>query len=469
MLNLKLVDIAMWTSGSLHGADVAVRGAFIDTRKPQPGGLFVAIKGANFDGHAFVEMARQAGAAAALVAHPIAVDIPQVIVADTTLALGDLASAVRAQRRAHVIGITGSNGKTTVKTLLASILQLHGETHVNAGNFNNEIGLPLSLLALPEDAVYAVLEMGAGKPGDIAYLAAIARPEIGLVNNIAPAHLERMGSLDGIAHTKGALYSALPTHGVAVINADDAFASLFAGLAGNRRVLRFGLDQADSAAEVRGKVHALGTTSQFTLIMPQGSVEVALPLPGNHNVMNALAAATLAHALDLPMPVIKQGLESAVPVAGRLIRHAMPGGWTLIDDSYNANPGSTAAAIDTLANAPGQAWLVLGDMRELGAQAPALHAQVGTLARERGIARLYSVGALAASAAQAFGKQARHFADQPALITALFGDVDQIGVEQNVCVLVKGSRGSAMDRVVRALLGATTQDNGDDGGARHAA
>ena len=469
MLNLKLVDIAMWTSGSLHGADVAVRGVFTDTRKPQPGGLFVAIKGENFDGHAFVDMARQAGAAAALVAHPVAVDLPQVSVADTTLALGDLASAVRAQRLARVIGITGSNGKTTVKTLLASILQLHGKTHVNAGNFNNEIGLPLSLLALPEDADYAVLEMGAGKPGDIAYLAAIARPEIGLVNNIGPAHLECMGSLDGIARTKGALYSALPTHGVAVINVDDAFAPLFAALAGNRRVLRFGLDRADSAAEVRGKVHALGTTSQFTLLLPDGRSEIALPLAGAHNVMNALAAATLAHALDVPLATIKQGLESARPVAGRLIRHAMPGGWTLIDDSYNANPGSTEAAINTVANEPGQAWLVLGDMRELGAQAAALHAQVGTLARERGIARLYCVGALAASAAQAFGSKARHFADQPALIAALTADLEQIGIDHNVCVLVKGSRGSAMDRVVRALLGATAQDDGHDGGARHVA
>ena len=216
-----------------------------------PGALFVALKGENFDAHDFLAAAKQAGAAAALVAHVrCAIDLPQVVVADTMLALGDLASAVRAQRRARVVGITGSNGKTTVKTLLASILALHGKTHVNAGNLNNEIGLPLSLLAMPEDADYAVLEMGAGKPGDIAYLAAIARPEIGLVNNIAPAHLERMGSLEGIAETKGALYAALPPHGVAVINADDAFAALFAKTAGTRRVIRFGIEH---AADVRGR------------------------------------------------------------------------------------------------------------------------------------------------------------------------------------------------------------------------
>src|SRR4029079_2501068 len=195
----------------------------------------------------------------------------------TQAALGDLASAVRAQRRARVVGITGSNGKTTVKTLLASILKLHGKTHVNAGNLNNEIGLPLAILTMPEDAQYAVLEMGAGKPGDIAYLAAIARPEIGLVNNIAPAHLERMGTLEGIAETKGALYAALPPHGVAVINADDAFAGLFATLAGTRRTLHFAIDQ---PADVRGEILASGAQMRFALSLPGVRTEIALPLSG---------------------------------------------------------------------------------------------------------------------------------------------------------------------------------------------
>jgi len=251
MLNLKLSDVALWTHGTLRGADADVRGVFTDTRNPQPGALFIALVGEHFDAHEFVGAAQIGGASAALVAHPVDSDLPQVVVADTLLALGDLASAVRAQRRARVVGITGSNGKTTVKTLVASILALHGKTHVNAGNLNNEIGLPLSLLALPDDAEYAVLEMGAGKPGDIAYLAAIARPEIGLVNNIAPAHLERMGTVEGIAETKGALYSALPPHGVAIINADDAFAGLFATMAGTRRAIRFGLDK---SADVRGRI-----------------------------------------------------------------------------------------------------------------------------------------------------------------------------------------------------------------------
>ena len=458
MLTLRLADVALWTRGTLRGADVALAGVFTDTRTALPGALFIALKGEQFDAHDFLAAAKAGGAAAALVERPMAIDLPQVVVGDTLLALGDLASAVRAARRARVVSITGSNGKTTVKTLLASILALHGKTHVNAGNLNNEVGLPLSLLALPEDAAYAVLEMGAGKPGDIAYLAAIARPEIGLVNNIAPAHLERMGSVDGIAETKGALYAALPAHGIAVVNADDAFAAQFLQLAGRHRIVRFGMHP---GADVRAEKLATGAMSHFVLRLPGTQCEIALPLSGGHNVMNALAAAAAAHALDVPIETIKRGLEAAPAVKGRLQRHTLADGWTLIDDSYNANPGSTAAAIEALAAEPGEAWLVLGDMRELGPQGADLHARVGALARDRGIARLYTVGPLAKAAAAAFGAQAAHFADQAALIAALAADV-----KPGIRVLVKGSRGSAMEHVVHALL-AHSPANG--GGKRHAA
>ena len=454
---MKLSDVALWTNGVLRGADLDVSGVFTDTRAPRAGALFIALKGENFDAHDFVASAKQGAAAAALVAREVDVDLPQVIVADTQAALGDLASAVRAQRRARVVGITGSNAKTTVKTLLASILKLHGNTHVNAGNLNNEIGLPLSILTMPEDAQYAVLEMGAGKPGDIAYLAAIARPEIGLVNNIAPAHLERMGTLEGIAETKGAIYAALPPSGVAVINADDAFASAFIARSGTRNVISFGLDH---DAEVSAKIHALAGESRFELHTPAANAEITLPLPGRHSVMNALAATACALALDVPLATIQHGLQTAPAVKGRLQRYAMPDGWTLIDDSYNANPGSTSAAIATLMAEPGDAWLVLGDMRELGKDAAALHAQIGKLAREHGVARLYAVGELSGAAARAFGKSARHFADQLELIAALRADV-----YAGVRVLVKGSRGSAMERVVHALR----DGDGGNGGARHAA
>jgi len=464
MMQFKLSEVALWTHGRLQGADVAVNGVATDSRVPMNGALFVAIKGENFDAHDFVGAAKAAGAVAALVARPVEVDIPQVIVSDTLLALGDLASAARAQRRVRVVGITGSNGKTTVKTLLASILSLHGKTHVNAGNFNNEIGLPISMLALPEDAEFAVLEMGAGKPGDIAYLAAIARPEIGLVNNIAAAHLERMGTLEGIAETKGALYAALPAHGTAVINADEPFANLFANTSRAQQTVRYGLDRSD--VDVSGEVRSTGTTVQFLLRVGAERVDVDLPLPGRHNVANALAAAAIAHALGIPLTTIKRGLEGASAVKGRLVRHAMPGGWTLIDDSYNANPGSTAAAIETLAElaqkeARGEGWLVLGDMRELGKDAALLHAQSGAFAKQRGISRLFAVGELSQASAQAFGEGAQHFSDQQSLIAELAAQV-----HSGVSVLVKGSRGSAMDRVVKALLDGAGSNGG---GERHAA
>ncbi|MCQ4164388.1 UDP-N-acetylmuramoyl-tripeptide--D-alanyl-D-alanine ligase [Tahibacter harae] len=445
MLNLALSEIATITAGRLLGADAHINGVAVDTRKLQPGDLFVAFKGERVDGHDLLDAAQAAGAVAALVTHPVDASLAQILVADTERALGDLAAAVRAQCAVRVVGITGSNGKTTVKTLTASILSRHGATHWNAGNLNNEIGLPLTLLAMPADTAFAVLEMGAGKPGDIAYLAAIARPEVGLVNNIAPAHLERMLSLDGIARTKGALYEALPPHGVAVINDEEPFAALFTGLAGARRLLRFGFS---ASAEVRAEALQLGETSRFRLHTPAGSRDVELALPGRHNVSNALAAAALATALDVPLDTIRAGLEQAPRVAGRLDRRDSGRGWSLIDDSYNANPGSAAAAIDTLVLQPGEPWLVLGDMKELGPEAAALHARIGAHARAQGVQRLYATGPLSRAAADAFGAGALHFPQQPELIARLRQDL-----HAGVCCLVKGSRSSAMDRVVAALLG----------------
>ncbi len=453
MLNLRLSEVALWTRGQMAGADLAVRGVATDSRRLDGGELFVALKGENHDGHDHVAAAVAAGAVAALVSRQLDVDVPQVVVDDTLVALGDLASAVRAKGQARVVGITGSNGKTTVKTLAAAILSRHGRTHCNAGNFNNEIGLPLTLLAMPEDTEYAVLEMGAGKPGDIAYLAAIARPDVGLVNTVAPAHLERMGSLEGIAETKGAIYEALPADGVAVVNADDDFAGYFGGLAGARTVLRFALDK---PAEVTAEIVSVDAhASRIRLVTPRGKASVQLPLPGRHNIANALAATAIACALDVPLATIVEGLEHVDPVGGRLDAHAMPGGWTLIDDSYNANPASVAAAIDTLLLTPGEHWLVLGDMGELGPQARELHAGLGKLARERGVERLFTVGPLAQAAAESFGDGARHFEDRATLAAAL-----REAVHAGVTCLVKGSRASAMDRVVAVL---------DEGGGHHAA
>ncbi|HEY6942159.1 UDP-N-acetylmuramoyl-tripeptide--D-alanyl-D-alanine ligase [Dokdonella sp.] len=458
MLNLRLADIARWTGGRLHGDDVVVDAVSTDSRTLGAGTLFVALAGERHDGHAFAEAARERGASALLVERELAVALPQVVVVDTLAALGELARAVRARSDARVVGITGSNGKTTVKTLVASILARHGRTHVSAGNFNNEIGLPSTLLAMPADTEYAVLEMGAGKPGDIAYLARIARPDVALVNNVAAAHLERMGSLQGVAETKGAIYRALPDDGVAVINADDAFADYFGVLAGNRRVLRFGLlRRADVGANL--EVEPAGGRG-FRLLAPGGSIDIASPLHGRHNVMNVLAAATIAIALGVPLATIKVGVESAPTVAGRLARRTLAGGGVIIDDSYNANPGSFAAAIATLAAEPGERILVMGDMAELGAETERLHAEIGALARRSGIERLRAVGRLSRAAVDAFGTGAEHYADQSQLVDALRADM-----RAGVVFLVKGSRSSAMDRVVDALAG----DEGGNGGERHVA
>lgn len=458
MLNCTLADIARWTDGRLHGADMRINGVAIDSRNAMHGALFVALKGERHDAHDFAADAKKNGAAALLVMRELAVDLPQIVVADTLYALGELARAVRARSGTRVIGITGSNGKTTVKTLLASILSRHGRTHVNAGNFNNEIGLPLTLLAMPTDTEYAVLEMGAGKPGDIAYLARIAQPDAALVNNVAAAHLERMGSLQGVAETKGAIYRALPVDGLAVINGDDAFAEYFAVLARGRRVLRYGLlRNAQIGATVEPGAENGG---RFRLLTPTSGIEIELPLRGRHNIANALAASALAIGLGVPLATVKAGLENAPMVPGRLARIAHASGATLVDDSYNANPGSFAAAIALLAAEPGERVLVMGDMAELGVDTQRLHADVGAQAKRSGIERLYAVGRHSAAAAAAFGADARHFAEQAALVDALRGEL-----RGGVTLLVKGSRSSAMDRVVRALAG----EVGGNGGKRHAA
>lgn len=456
-----LAFIAQATGGRLVGADRMVDGVATDTRA-LPGGdaLFIALKGERFDGHAHVRASIDGGCVAALVSHELAIDAPQVIVADTERALGAFAAAVQRERHTKVLAITGSNGKTSVKTLLLSILQQLGGAYANPGNRNNEIGLPLAVLDAPDDARFAVYEMGAGKPGDIAYLTEIARPDVALVNNIAPAHLERMGSLLGVAETKGAIHDALPADGVAVVNADDSFALSFIERAQGRRVLRFGID---AAAELQARdIQLAANGARFVLAAPTGDIAIALPMPGRHNVRNALAAAAMAIAVGASLEQVRAGLEAVQPVAGRLVAHALRNGVVLVDDSYNANPGSLAAGIDTLASSGDEAWLVLGDMRELGAGEIALHAQAGQQARAAGIVRLFALGALSAHAVAAFGDGAQAFDSHEALTDALAADL-----HAGVRVLVKGSRGSAMDRIVKALLQRDAAENG--GGTTDAA
>ncbi len=451
MTPMTLSQIAQATGGRLVGEDRTVASVATDTRALGDAGdaLFVALKGERFDGHDHVEAAARAGVAAALVSRELPIGLPQVVVADTQRALADWAAAVQRDRHARVIAITGSNGKTSVKTLTLAVLQQVANTYANPGNRNNEIGLPLAVLDAPEDAAFAIYEMGAGQPGDIAYLTAIARPDIGLVNNIAPAHLERMGSLLGVADTKAAIYDALPVDGVAVINADDAFGPFFAERAHGRRLLRFGLE---ASADVTARDIRLDDTgSRFVLVTPLGEAETRIAMPGRHNVLNALAAATIGLAAGADMAQIVAGLASAEPVQGRLVAHRWGSHATLVDDSYNANPGSVAAAIDTLAAGPDEGWLVLGDMRELGDDAAGMHAEVGRRARSAGLRRLFALGPLSAAAADAFGEGGSVHADHASLAEAL-REALNAHAPTPVRVLVKGSRGSAMDRIVAALL-----------------
>jgi UDP-N-acetylmuramoyl-tripeptide--D-alanyl-D-alanine ligase len=450
MRPFRLSEAAAWCEARATGADAEVLAVATDSRQPMPGALFVALRGETFDAHQFAAQAVAQGAVALLVERELGLALPQLVCSDTQRALGRLAAGLAAARRTKVIGLTGSNGKTTVKTLTHAILAQVAPAYANPGNRNNEVGLPLALIDQPEDARFGIYEMGAGQPGDIAWLASIAKPVIGLVNNVAPAHLERMGSLLGIAETKGAIYDALPPDGIAVINADDAFAPLFAQRAGARRVLRFGLE---GSADVRALSPRLEADAiAFTLATPTGRIDVRLALAGRHNLMNALAAAALAFAAGAPLEAIAAGLRDAPRVPGRQTPHRLGNGALLIDDSYNANPGSVQAALATLALGAGEAWLVLGDMRELGGGARHLHAEIGDAAREAGIRRLFTVGELSEAASRAFGPGARHYESQEALIDALRHELLAPADASGLRCLVKGSRGSRMDRIVTALL-----------------
>lgn len=444
MIALRLSELAAAIGARHVGGDLGFRGVVADSRKIEAGQLFVALRGERVDGHDFVAEVAAHGAAAALVERELDIALPQLVVANAEHALAEIARVWRARCRARVIGITGSNGKTTLKTLVHSILSRAGRCHVNPGNLNNEIGLPLSLCALPADADFAVCEMGAGKPGDIAYLARIAVPQISIVNNVGAAHLERMGSTRGVADTKGAIYAALHSDGVAVINAEDEFAEDFRSLAGKRPRITFALDR---AADVRGQILASDAESQRLAIDTKaGRITVNLPLPGRHNALNALAATALALAAGASLEQVHLGLEAVTAVSGRLVRKSLANGAILIDDSYNANPASMRAAIDTLCAQPAPRWLVVGDMKELGADAADLHHGIGAYARERGIEAFYGVGELSRHACAGYGATARHFDNQQDLIDALRAEL-----VPGVTVLTKGSRSSAMDRVANAI------------------
>jgi UDP-N-acetylmuramoyl-tripeptide--D-alanyl-D-alanine ligase len=442
-IRTRLTQAAAWLGAERSGADAEFHGVSTDTRTLAPGVLFVALRGPRFDGHDYVAAATTAGAAALLVEHAVDSPLPQLIVRDTRLALGRLAAAWRLHCNTPLAAITGSNGKTTVKEMSRAILAQTGAVLATEGNLNNDIGVPLTLLRLTPQQRHAVIEMGANNPGEIAYLSGLAQPDAAVITNAGPAHLAGFGSLEGVARAKGEIYSGLRDNGVAVINADDSFADLWRGMAGTQRQLCFGTAP---EAIVTARWQAEGSGSRLWLQTPAGEAELLLPLPGRHNVMNALAASALALALEVGLNAICRGLESMQGVAGRLAPRRAFNGARLIDDSYNANPASMRAAINVLAAYPAPRILVLGDMGELGDAAVQLHRETGAYARAAGVDALYATGPLSAATAEGFGRGAEHFTDCAALAAAL----RQV-LSADATVLVKGSRSARMERVVDAL------------------
>lgn len=454
---MRLSEAAIATHGQLLGADLEFCCVGTDSRAIKKGQLFVALKGENFDGHEYALQSLEQGASAVLVAQASNAS-PAVVVKDTRLALGELAAHWRAKFDMPVVAITGSNGKTTVKEMLAAILKVAaGEDEgvlATQGNLNNDIGLPLTMLNLGEQHRYAVLEMGMNHTGELSYLTHLAKPNVALVNNAGTAHIGELGSVEAIAKAKGEIFEGLAEDGMAIINADDVFADLWKTLAEKYKQMTFGLN---AKADVTAKYVLQASSSEVELLTPVGSVEFSLPAPGLHNVRNALAAASAALALNVTLDDIAKGLSSFAGVKGRLqAKHGFAGA-KLIDDTYNANPMSMKAAIDVLKASAGQRIFVMGDMGELGADAPKMHAEIGTYAKDAGIEKLFALGTLTKNAVNAFGSNAAHFESVETLADAL---KQNMGAE--VTVLVKGSRSMKMERVVDAVqLVQTNKNNGE--------
>jgi len=459
VVGMRLSGTVSALQGKFVGDDVSFRGVSTDTRSLQSGNLFIALQGPNFDAHDFIAEAGERGAVAVMVQRSVSTSLPQLLVDDTRIGLGRLASLWRDQFVLPVIAVTGSNGKTTVKEMVAAILKVRGAGLVTRGNLNNDIGVPLTLLRLQAQHQYAVVEMGASRPGDIDYLSRLTRPSLAIITNAAPAHLEGFGDIAGVARAKGEIFYGLSEKGVAILNNDDPRIGLWQIMCAGHPCQTFGIrNPADFRAEELQVNEQCGCS--FVMHTPAEAVSLSLRLSGRHNVMNALAASAAAYALGATTTEIKLALENMKPVSGRLELKEGVDNIRIIDDTYNANPGSVRAALEVLAatGSDGEKILVLGDMGELGNAAQALHIQVGRQARVIGINRIYAVGEQACITAGAFGKGATHYNTQDELITAICKDIsDGIFVHAGLTILVKGSRSMRMDRVVDVLTGGCEQ------------
>jgi UDP-N-acetylmuramoyl-tripeptide--D-alanyl-D-alanine ligase len=450
---MSLREAALSVDGRTSGGDPAFTGVSTDTRTLRAGDLFVALRGERFDGHGFLGQAKAAGAVAAMVDRDYGGEFPMpvVVVDDTKRALGALARGWRGRFAPALIAVAGSNGKTTVKEMLASILRANagdGAVLATAGNLNNDIGLPLTLLRLDERHRWCAIELGMNHKGEIAYLAAIAQPTVALVNNAQREHLEFMNSVDEVAAENASVYGALPPHGVAVVNADDPHAGFFRRAAGARRVVDFGIE---AKAAVSGGYSLKALQSELTVRTPAGEARATLAIPGLHNVRNALAAAACAHAAGIGLKSIGDGLSGFRPYTGRLQVKKAASGATVIDDSYNANPDSVRAAIDVLAACPAPTVLVLGDMGEVGTQGAEFHREIGAYARSLNVSSLFALGDSTKFSVEAFGAAGYHAKSIEDLLRVV-----RESAKPKTTLLVKGSRFMRMERIVTALTGANT-------------
>ena len=446
MISMRLSAAAAALNGTLTGADRRFTGVSYDSRTLRPGELFVALRGPARDGHDFIPDAFAKGACGALVEQEAAYPLPVVRVDDARKQSGLLAAHWRAGFDLPVIAVTGSNGKTTVKEMIASILSADAEVLSTRGNLNNDIGVPLTLFRLSPDHRFAVVEMGANHSGEIRWLSRIAGPDVALITQCAPAHLEGFGSVTGVAQAKAEIYEGLAAGGVAVVNIDDDYSGLWLERSGKNRQITFGMAAAADVTATGVSTDPGAARTRFSLVSRSGKVDAELRLHGRHNILNALAAAACCIAVDIPLEQIRAGLGRVLPIKGRMEMKTGLCGARIFDDTYNANPMSLDAALKVVCGLSGRPWLVLGDMGELGGTSRAYHEEAGARARALGIERLYGIGELAAHAVRGFGAGASHYGLQDDLVATL-----QRELRPGVNLLVKGSRSMALERVVNAL------------------
>lgn len=445
MIRLTLSLLSQRLNGRLIGSDTEILNVCSDSRSIPEKTLFVALKGEKFDGHDFAHLALENGASALLVSRELALDIPQLLVSDTQKAMGEIGAYLKELVQPKSVALTGSNGKTSVKEMVASILSQHHKVLYTAGNFNNEIGVPLTLLRLEGDEEFGVFELGANHLGEIDYTSSLVKPDVAMVNNVASAHLEGFGSLEGVAKAKSEIFNHLSADGIAVINLDDPFADVMRGAASQFTQLTFAIE---SQADVKASELVSDSLGRyrFTLNYLDSCESITLPLSGRHQVSNALAATAICLSLGLSLEEVLSGLKLIEPVKGRMLPHEL-GRVRIIDDSYNANPASVGAAIDWLQEIDGFRCLVLGDLGELGDNASLLHSELGEYAKKQGIDALFTLGELSENTAAAFGGQ--HQQELAPLVLCLINTINQL--QGDVTVLVKGSRSAGMERVVEAL------------------